>query len=614
VSGYFVHNHLTFVQSSISSRRRPGFTLFEVAISLVILAVAILAMALAYPVGIKAQQLTRFKLYAGVKALEILDTFANHDHQFFDRQIEAQKLGQCTFPGGAPADLERMAMFSSLGLLPLPNEIAKRLDSDDNEISRIIESGGRIFYSSAFAFETGYQIRGYQRVGAHNEVLNGVPSEAQSLLFAVVGYAQQNALANHPCLAWPYFAFYPSPAQSWEKASWDTWAAEGKLPSGAKAAFDALYKTHHTGLSYPGMNSSDEAEQPIELITRFKLAQDLMVKVMPASLVDSTGNADGPLPLPPLNLPASGGWNVDDDKYFPKPWQLLALRYLTNIAMLRSVPGAPASANSADMERYADDCHRAMATWTMRYATGNPYDWGAPRPLNRQNAMDFPLLQFDLFPSVNSLLPYPVGDTTNDVTWRVIAPRQPVNYGSARGRYGYPNVSPQPYIPNNHGDIDTSWGEHPHFNLTKPFAAAERDRQLVCFSVDWRSYEDFEKVPSGPHDGTCYNYDSRGIVVDFERSHYPPDVYDYWSDEERKTLHEWIVYPFFSRDEGELEYLGDGSNSVRFKERHLGVWGADRNGNGIYDTGIVPASVRLRAVTISRWNFYDRRFICALRY
>lgn len=43
---------------------RRGFTLFEVALSLVIVATAVLSVLLIFPVGIKAQQLARFRLYA----------------------------------------------------------------------------------------------------------------------------------------------------------------------------------------------------------------------------------------------------------------------------------------------------------------------------------------------------------------------------------------------------------------------------------------------------------------------------------------------------------------------------------------------------------------------
>ena len=38
-----------------------------------------------------------------------------------------------------------------------------------------------------------------------------------------------------------------------------------------------------------------------------------------------------------------------------------------------------------------------------------------------------------------------------------------------------------------------------------------------------------------------------------------------------------------------------------------GAFGADRNGNDVLDRGPVPRSVRMRALTVARYNFYDTR-------
>jgi hypothetical protein len=44
-----------------------------------------------------------------------------------------------------------------------------------------------------------------------------------------------------------------------------------------------------------------------------------------------------------------------------------------------------------------------------------------------------------------------------------------------------------------------------------------------------------------------------------------------------------------------------------------GRYGADRNANGLLDRGNVRPSVRLRALTIARYNFYDMRVPCLFR-
>ena len=44
-----------------------------------------------------------------------------------------------------------------------------------------------------------------------------------------------------------------------------------------------------------------------------------------------------------------------------------------------------------------------------------------------------------------------------------------------------------------------------------------------------------------------------------------------------------------------------------------GIWGADRNYNKKVDRGPLPKSVRLRAMQVARFNFYDPRIVCLLR-
>src|SRR4051812_31554157 len=53
-----------------------AFTLFEVAISLVILAVGVITVMGMFPAGLKAQQMSRFQLYAAAKAEEMVEQFS----------------------------------------------------------------------------------------------------------------------------------------------------------------------------------------------------------------------------------------------------------------------------------------------------------------------------------------------------------------------------------------------------------------------------------------------------------------------------------------------------------------------------------------------------------
>ncbi len=54
-------------------------------------------------------------------------------------------------------------------------------------------------------------------------------------------------------------------------------------------------------------------------------------------------------------------------------------------------------------------------------------------------------------------------------------------------------------------------------------------------------------------------------------------------------------------------------NGAKAPEVFAGRFGADRNGNNQLDRGHLPRSVRLRAVTVARFNYYDLRVPCQLR-
>jgi hypothetical protein len=243
-----------------------------------------------------------------------------------------------------------------------------------------------------------------------------------------------------------------------------------------------------------------------------------------------------------------------------------------------------------------------------RYASTNPYDWGAPRPLNRPSCYDHPLVQYDLFRKYPLQKPSLAGD----VSWLITAPRMPTNYTRSYTMYGGGG-----WVPDNYGYINKSFAkttdpntgqpalDTTRFNLAAPFAAAERCRDIVCWAVDWKAYEDFESAQSGPYDASVSFIDSAGVVVDSELTQYPPDLGLHWATAQRTGL----VPPSVQEDN---------ANSARhlskdFRGSWFGVYGADRDGNGKFDQGPIPSSARLRAVSVGRWHFYDRRLISALR-
>jgi hypothetical protein len=56
-----------------------------------------------------------------------------------------------------------------------------------------------------------------------------------------------------------------------------------------------------------------------------------------------------------------------------------------------------------------------------------------------------------------------------------------------------------------------------------------------------------------------------------------------------------------------------GANGVTPPQIFCGNFGADRNGNGKLDRGTVPRAVRLRAVSVARFNYYDMRVPCQIK-
>jgi len=627
------------------SRLRAAFTLFEVAVSAALVAGAATVVFMVIPIGLRAQHQARFQLYAGCKVLEMIDTFANHDRVYSSHQIEAQRHGQNTMPMKYAVDFDRMMNGMQLGLLPLPDTIARRLDSDGDEIARVLDDGGRLYYASPAAYEVGYHLRSggynhYDGYDASKLAFERVPPpDAQTILFAVSGFAQQNALPSHPCLSWPYNSYYPSsPANGgrdndadpltpasfsvwsggWE---YDMWAVQNSLNVSVAAQdhFKAMCQLVPSW-SYSGENRWFRPGAPAEKVGRsFTQRADRPIgkyiehaQALCAEFgIPMSGAAPYLVPeLPPDLTSIPKPWVRGDTRVYPNPAHVSAIRWLAAGAIIRTswwTKGVwPVTA--AD-EKYARDMQECCMQWARRYASTNPYDWGAPRPLNRCSAWDHPLLQFDLFAREK------VGGgglDDADKTFRILAPTKPTNYPR-----GYAMWGPWGFVPPNRPFIDASFKttttpsgqieiDHTNFNLTTPFAPAERCRQIVCWSADWRSYDDFESAPSGGHDASMTFLDSRGEYVDNEVVQHPADLSLSWTDATRSTRVPWVA--------GQDPMSRTATRrSPAYRKRFFGLWGVDRNGNGVFDQGPLPPSTRIRALPIGRWNFYDRRLISALR-
>ncbi|MBA3845509.1 MAG: hypothetical protein H0X45_02565, partial [Planctomycetes bacterium] len=140
---------------------------------------------------------------------------------------------------------------------------------------------------------------------------------------------------------------------------------------------------------------------------------------------------------------------------------------------------------------------------------------------------------------------------------------------------------------------------------------AERCRQVVFWAVDWQAYEDFETAPSARWDARLFPADSRGKYVRFNALSNdgggPPERQLAFWDSARTVLGTYGANP------GAFGFANNnGVNAVR-ADSAVGQFGADRNGDGDLDRGPLPAALRLRASTIARFAFYDKRLFTSLR-
>ncbi len=567
---------------------RRGFTLFEVGISLVIVSVGVLSVMMLFPTGLKAQQMARFQILASAKAIELMSVNANQWRKWDEQRLEGQTLALCSINQVAQSPLiEQKNCNYRHGSLPVPLDIARRLDAENDEIQQVLRAGGYLFYSSP---------RPVASIDEGTISLEDIeiPNESQRLVFAYVGHAQQPALANHPCKAWPYYDWYPAPPRvssfpnnstpssrhedSWRLNAWPNLTEFLAVSTAWQTAVpNTLPELPHTRANVVAYR--DKAK---ELVAALAMVRDL----------------DGIPDAPPGNA------------YTPvEPYKVLAAGYLAQAMVWLTRPSLMPTAMESTQ---AQKAHEHSLQWLHRHVTTDPYDWGIDRALNFQNGWDHPLLQYELFPSNSPGARWQDANiftaANGDISWRILTARPVRNPGTSTS-YGMRSVIapvPGPVAPprpsGNKIDIEESFGtqvvgQPDTFNLTAPFQPAERCRQLVFWAVDWKSYQDAETAPSAPQDASRVPYDSDGKYSYHNNAHKfnNPEVFFTWNNSSRNGLN---------------TSAPDGLSS---KENYLGMWGADRNGNRKLDHGSVPPSVRMRATTIARFNFYNPRVWSGLR-
>jgi len=607
---------------------RRGFTLIEVAFSLAIVAGAVVTLLALFPMGIRTQNQARFKLLAAAKAMEMLESFRDGtsggnitDANDLDKEGIMPWDTGITYRAFAP-DLECAITNLRGGFKPLPNEIAYRLDSDNDEIRKLLDSGGYVFYCVPSRPNGHYD-------GTPPSFDNNWLSENRKLLIGVVGMPQQNAILYHPSVkVGPYQDWYPSPPTYLNEFQRDQ--PNGQPDSNTGVSFisvDALcrdvriaqvmnsdfeytyrasggpqkrrfgYKPYHDNCGINDNNamvtgSLSDLTGGGAAAQRLKERRVAAVAYVVAALwyckqanlaVPPAATATPPVPAITTETQLTDFVNANATTTTPA--RVLAMRYLAHAAAcltrwfatdllkagidfgLPNFGSAPDNLLTTPLEMDGVRAgritmsdiqiwHEASLRMAVRFANeAGPYNWGVPRPLNRQVMMDHPLVQLDLWSQpISAPIPAVGGGTTVQSQWRACYPKSISNPGLP---YSYPGRvrdtngdgvvdhrdavtgGARPYPPrildcgrdgvqatdlatadagsngvldeNDHpvpGPPGVEWqpavGPANNFNLTAAFRPSERCRQIVVWSVDWQSYEDFETAPSAPLDASRY--------------------------------------------------------------------------------------------------------------
>jgi len=699
--------------STVTRNRRDhtgaGFTLFEVAISLVILAFGVISIMMLFPAGLKAQHLSRFQLYAAAKAMEMIEQFNTAQADNATADTEGTDIWQVPSSYRSQTwDVDARISSHRYGMMPLPVDLAKRLDSDGDEIQQIIAEGGYVYYSQPQA-STGM---------AERSVVEGPPNEAQKLIIGITGYAQQNAMPIFPMKNWPYFANFPSPPLHFVHMS-DPW-----LPPTVTSGSDYFVHYRYPRDTYESFTYSWETARVPGLATPIPGTDPDMQKVFdwpegtvhygyfPYACGRQWDNGDGAIPtklgihdgdypnreaairyvqaalwycqqksivlgsgITPTfwsdphtgNIPTFTQLDNTPDN---KKWmQVQAMRFLSHAAtcltawypltatagvddlttgvriptvVLDGKAGAPEIRITNDLIRYY---HERGLKLAMSFAASFPYDWAVPRPVERSIMTDFPLLQYDMFPTGGGVSDPLSGGLAGNIfgsgetgrQWRPLSPRPirniglsqtyPINVAAGRHKLEGTQLS---------GSTSNLFGNADHYSLTLPFEASERCRELVFWTVDWQAYEDFETLPSAPLDASRYPLAGPRNGVDNPPSPYQANV---TRDFNGRMWDTRFVDPHlfcFRNPEKNMLWVNniprtqptgtdvtsnqllhddnkDWGADLDRRQVFSGIWGADRNYNKKVDRGPVPKSVRMRAVQVARFNFYDPRIVCLLR-
>lgn len=697
--------------------RQQGFTLFEVAVSLLLVSFGVLSVLMIYPMGIKQVQVSRSRILAGTKALEMIELFSGttQKEQLGDVEPPEPWEGNSYAYSNCRWDLEAVLSNHAFGIMPVPTTIARRIDSDGEEIRRILDDGGQLYYVQT-ADNAGLDRR-WRKAKP--------PNEANRLVFAIVGYAQNNAIPRFPWKSWPYRAPHPSPPSysiTWSDTSLrststlvdnrttrklvantgdrgsityrflflESWFAgtigrpdqtvpgncDPALASLFTAALDFIYDGN--GQAIPTAPSNQKRKAYVEQAIAYARIQFTGARIR--TTLDACMTPDDELRsfiLPDITTGDAGlealGRRYDaafsalcsaaecdprrpndgaDDRMRMRvdiSIRVQCLRFLSHAMATLAKDGLVQDVNSG-VNKLASETicgsiritpglirylHERSTATIMRYSAGFPYDWGVPRPVQRCMMTDHPLIEWDLFSPPRS---GHIAGSIPAAMWRPVSAQPITNLGPppwypGSFRNGSYNKTIPPY-PAWDGSDNGFWGNPDHFTLTKPFAAADRCRQIVFWTVDWHQYEDAETAPSAPVDASRHplrspvnaSSDYRNLTMRLAGN----DSQWRINGADLMTFNPELNYLFSERMEdrttgtdvsGQLVGISGSdilaTRMIPSKNRtatiFCGIHGADRNDNKLLDRGPLRSYVQLHATLVSRYNYYDPRIPLSMR-
>jgi hypothetical protein len=745
--------HTTQLTTNQPMRTRSGFTLFEVSISLAIVSFSVISVIMLLPGGLKSQQMARYQIIASAKAMEMVEAFNATHNAIPTVEVEADQPWNVHINNKVwQPDMESKISTFRFGTYPVPLDIARRLDSEGNEIQNILNEGGYIYYSQPVT-SAGIQENGFPS--------STQPNETQKLVIGIVGYPQNNALQVLPQKSWPYYAVYPSPpvqvltkvkptnisgvpvtsdnsGHTFEYKLWDSnstylWEAmdvEGaaktfpySLPAASPLSvsgiptLNEITKHYHAYMTYLEDKSGPDRKSfrnndntpitPVDpTLKRFAeaYAQSVISWCAEYAEADVPFPASGhdywqgkklvelpsPLPIksdpgdilvnvPNIDFPAKSKRNIPAVNNTPAVNNdhlvVLGCRMMGHVGPIMLAVGTTtlpvSSAVSVTFDQHTVGImHDNALRLGNFFAAAYPYNWGAPRNMQRAIMMDFPLIEYDL--TVNPYNgprlyrdssrrdnyrtdPYSslvnVSDTPNDPSFfgNIAGTSGPSAIKAVKWRPTMPHllknggVGMSYYVSANHASrtaSDAYWKtiftSPTNSTLTAQFSAAERCRQIVFWAVDWKSYEDCETAPSAPVDAGRYMKSAPKPGISFLKL-----KSNTWLDHHQFSIRnpeKMIVfisdmtgYPTgtatppgrippgthgLDTPPGLKQGVNTNDQDMEDTEqmrRFVGFYGADRNGNQQLDRGNVPKSVRLKATLVGRFNFYDRRVPAMIR-